>query len=51
MIYHLADVKWSEGACSGTVYSGEDKLTRLMAKVYAVAVYLSSHVVITASNQ
>jgi len=27
------DVKWSEGACSGTVYSGDDKLTRLTSKV------------------
>jgi sphinganine-1-phosphate aldolase len=31
----LADVKWSEGACSGTVYSGDEKITKLMAKVYA----------------
>ena len=28
-----ADVKWSEGACSGTVYSGDEKVTKLMAKV------------------
>ena len=30
---YVVDVKWSEGACSGTVYSGDDKLTKLMAKV------------------
>ena len=28
-----AEVKWGDGACSGTVYSGENKLTQLMAKV------------------
>jgi len=28
-----ADVNWTEGACSGTVYSGDEKITRLMAKV------------------
>ena len=34
-IFHniLDEVKWDEGACSGTVYSGEDDLTQLMAKV------------------
>lgn len=31
----LADVKWSEGACSGTVYSGDENITKLMSKVYA----------------
>jgi len=30
----LADVDWSKGACSGTVYNGEKRLTNLMAKVY-----------------
>ena len=29
----LANVNWGDGACSGTVYSGEDDLTQLMAKV------------------
>jgi len=27
------DVDWKKGACSGTVYSGEDDLSNLMAKV------------------
>ncbi|KAK2181649.1 hypothetical protein NP493_386g02034 [Ridgeia piscesae] len=30
----LAQVKWREGKCSGTVYSGEEVLTNLMTKVY-----------------
>lgn len=30
----LDDVDWASGACSGTVYSGEDDLSNLMAKVY-----------------
>jgi len=32
-LIHAGEVKWSEGACSGTVYSGDEKLTKLMAKV------------------
>ncbi|KAK2160004.1 hypothetical protein LSH36_142g07003 [Paralvinella palmiformis] len=30
----MMDVDWKKGACSGTVYSGEDDLSNLMAKVY-----------------
>jgi sphinganine-1-phosphate aldolase len=29
-----AEVKWGDGMCSGTVYSGDTALTQLMAKVY-----------------
>jgi len=36
MYVHAASLKWSEGACSGTVYSGDEKLTELMAKVAVV---------------
>ena len=32
-LFLAADVKWDEGCCSGTVYSGEDKLTKLMTEV------------------
>jgi len=27
------DVDWSKGACSGTVYSGDDKIAVFMSKV------------------
>lgn len=27
------DVRWEDGKVSGTVYSGEEKLTRLLVKV------------------
>ena len=33
MFYFTVDVDWKKGACSGTVYSGEDDLSDLMAKV------------------
>ena len=32
----VASLRWSEGACSGTVYSGDEKLTKLIAKVAIV---------------
>lgn len=32
----LAEVDWKQGACSGTVYSGDDHLTQLMSKVYSM---------------
>ena len=28
-------MEWSDGACSGTVYNGEKKLTEIMGRVYA----------------
>lgn len=30
----LAKVDWENGNCSGTVYSGEDRLSELMARIY-----------------
>ncbi|XP_006630863.1 sphingosine-1-phosphate lyase 1 [Lepisosteus oculatus] len=30
----LGDVRWEEGCVSGTVYSGDEKLTNLLVKVY-----------------
>jgi len=36
---YAVDVKWSEGSCSGTVYSGDEKLTQLMAKVIIIIYY------------
>ncbi|NXG28841.1 SGPL1 lyase, partial [Dromaius novaehollandiae] len=32
--YSSKDVRWEDGKVSGTVYSGEEKLTRLLVKVY-----------------
>jgi len=37
---NAASVKWSDGACSGTVYSGDEKLTKLMAKVLVIFVII-----------
>jgi hypothetical protein len=32
-VFCVVDVDWSKGACSGTVYSGDEKIANLMAKV------------------
>ena len=36
----LASLKWNDGACSGTVYSGDEKLTKLMAKVASIFLFI-----------
>jgi len=35
----LVDVDWSKGACSGTVYSGDDKIGNFMSKIYSEFVW------------